>query len=70
MITFANPQKKKMDIGWEYIELTESGNWETFPEFAEAYVVQLEAKIVKRNSAVDIHIWEIEYEGGGFKPCV
>ena len=63
MITFANPKKLKMAIGSEYIELTEVGFWETFPEFAEKYVAQIGAKTVKRISTPDMHIWQIEYEG-------
>lgn len=63
MITFANPKKQKMAIGCESIELTEEGNWEVFPEFAEKYAVQIGAKVVNRISTPDMHIWEIEYEG-------
>lgn len=45
------------------IKLTEKGNWETFPPFAEKYAQQIGAKVVNRMEAPDIHIWEIEYEG-------
>jgi hypothetical protein len=63
MITFANPKKQKMAIACESIELTEAGNWESFPEFAERYAEQIGAKIVERISTPDMHIWQIEYEG-------
>ena len=63
MITFANPKKQKMSSGNECIELTEKGNWETFPPFAEKYAEQIGAKVVNKTEAPDMHIWEIEYEG-------
>ena len=63
MITFANPKKQKMATGFECIELTEAGNWETFPEFVDKYAEQIGAKIIKRTSAIDMHIWQLEYEG-------
>jgi hypothetical protein len=63
IIVFSNPKKQKMSSGDEYIELTEEGTWESFPAFAEKFVQQIGAKIIKRNSAVDMHLWEIEYEG-------
>lgn len=63
MITFANPKKHPMAIGCECIELTAASSWETFPEFAEKYAAQIGAKIVKRTSTPDIHIWQIEYDG-------
>ena len=63
MITFANPKKLKMASGNESIELTEEGNWETFPRFAEKYAEQIDAKVVKKIEAPDINLWEIEYEG-------
>lgn len=63
MITFANPKKRKMAIGCESIELTEAGNWETFPDFAEKYAEQIGATIFNRISTPDMHIWEVEYAG-------
>lgn len=52
-----------MASGNESIELTEEGNWETFPPFAEKYVQQIGAKIINKITAPDMHLWEIEYEG-------
>ena len=63
MITFINPKKQKMASGNESLELTEAGTWESFPKFAEKYVKQIGAKIIKKTEGPDIHIWEIEYDG-------
>jgi hypothetical protein len=63
LITFAGPKKVKMASGCERLELTEEGTWESFPPFAEKYVAQIGAKILKRIEAPDMHLWEIEYDG-------
>jgi len=63
LITFVNPKKQKMASGCERIELTEEGNWETFPPFAEKYAEQIGARVVKKIEAPDMHLWEIEYKG-------
>jgi hypothetical protein len=63
MITFANPKKQTMASGSECIELTEEGNWETFPPFAKKYAEQIGARIVNKIEVPDMHLWEIEYEG-------
>jgi len=63
MITFANPKKITMSSGNESIELTEAGTWESFPPFAEKFANQIGAKIIKRITAPDMHLWEIEYHG-------
>lgn len=52
-----------MASGGESLELTVAGTWESFPIFAEQYVAQVGAKIIKRIEAPDAHLWEIEYEG-------
>jgi hypothetical protein len=38
------------------------GNWETFPDFAEALVSQINAKIIKKSNDVTMHWWDIEYK--------
>ena len=63
MITFGNPKKQKMASGFEWIELTAAGNWETFPQFAKKYSEQIGATVIKQIEALDMHLWEIEYEG-------
>lgn len=52
-----------MASGYESIELTEGGSWETFPRFAEKYAEQIGAKVVRKIEGPDMHLWEIEYEG-------
>jgi hypothetical protein len=63
MIRFPKPKKQKMASGNECLELTEEGTWESFPSFAEKYVKQIGAKVIKKIQAPDIHLWEIEFEG-------
>ncbi|MBN7799196.1 DUF3630 family protein [Parahaliea mediterranea] len=62
-IVFANPKKQKMAAGWESLELTEAGTWESFPPFAHRYAEQIGAKVLRKITGPDMHIWEIEYEG-------
>ena len=63
LIVFANPQKQKMASGCESPELTEAGTWESFPLFAEKYVLQIGARVLKKIAAPDMHLWKIKYEG-------
>ena len=63
MITFSNAKKLKMASDCKSIELTEEGNWETFPPFAKRYAEQIGAKVLKKIEGPDMHLWEIEYEG-------
>lgn len=63
MITFSNPKKEKVAPGCESLELTEAGTWESFPAFAEKFVQQIGAKVIRKLEAPDMHIWEIEYDG-------
>lgn len=52
-----------MASGWDGIELTEEGNWETFLPFAKKYAAQIGAKVIQKIAAPNMHLWEIEYEG-------
>ena len=52
-----------MAFGNECIELTEAGSWEQFPEFADRFVQQIGAEVVRKNETVDMHIWKIKYKG-------
>lgn len=52
-----------MASGNQSLELTEEGNWESFPQFAEEFTKQIGAKILQKIESVNIRIWEIEYEG-------
>jgi len=54
---------QKMASGYESLELTDAGSWESFPPFAEKYVEQIGASVRKKIEAPDMHIWEIEYSG-------
>jgi hypothetical protein len=63
MMKFLKPKKQKMASGNECLELTEEGTRESFPPFAEKYVKQIGAKVLKKIEAPDIHLWEIEFEG-------
>jgi hypothetical protein len=42
--------------------LTEEGTWESFPSFANAYAKQVGARVLRRASGPDIHVWEIKLE--------
>jgi hypothetical protein len=61
MISFSNPKLREMASGEKCIELTEAGNWEMFPSFAKKFASQINAEIIYKGSAVDMHIWEIQY---------
>jgi len=52
-----------MASGNECLELTEAGTWESFPAFAERYVAQIGARVIRRIKGPDAHLWEIKYEG-------
>lgn len=52
-----------MASGWESLELTEAGTWESFPPFAQKYAGQIGATILRKIAGPDMHLWEIEYEG-------
>lgn len=63
LITFANPRKQKMASGFESLELTEAGTWESFPSFAEKYIQQIGASVVRKFESLDMLLWEIVYDG-------
>ncbi len=52
-----------MASGNESLKLTSDGTWESFPAFAENFVKQIGASIIKKIDGPDIQIWEIRYEG-------
>lgn len=52
-----------MTSGCESLELTEEGTWESFSSFAEKYVQQIGARVIKKIETPDMHMWQIEYEG-------
>jgi len=52
-----------MASGNESLELTDAGTWESFPAFAERFVSQIGASVLKKIDGPDIRLWEIEYEG-------
>lgn len=62
-IIFRAPKLIEMHSGNWCIELTEEGNWEYFPRFAEAFSKQIGFAIINRADAVDMRIFEIEYLG-------
>ena len=63
MLRFLNPRLYTMDRGDWYLELTESGDWTSFPAFVEVYVSQIGASVVKKIEGPDVHLWVIQYEG-------
>jgi len=63
MIKFKNPHKTRMASGDECLLLTDAGTWESFPAFAEEFISQLGASVLRKIDLPDIHLWEIEYEG-------
>lgn len=62
-IIFRAPKLIEMHAENWSIELTEEGNWESFPRFAEVFSKQIGFAIINRTDAVDMRIFEIEYLG-------
>lgn len=60
MIKFDNPYISEMHSGNLCLTLTEEGNWETFPTFAEKLTKQLDATVIEKIDGPDIRMWEIE----------
>jgi len=53
----------KTPNGLFYLELTEEGNWESFPAFAEKLANQLNASVVEKTESVDTRIWKLKIRG-------
>ena len=62
MIRFSNPQLYSTDRG-DNLELTESGDWTSFPDFADVYVSQIGASVLRKIEGPDVHLWIIQYKG-------
>jgi len=67
MISFRNPKLLKQASGDLCIELTEEGNWESFPKFAEVLARQIGATITERIDGPDVRLWKIAYAGNALR---
>ena len=63
MICFKNPTLETMACGFQCIELTDSGSWQTFDAFANAFTGDLNGTIIRKVDGIDIRVWLFEYEG-------
>lgn len=53
---------EKVENGRLSLNITDKESWESFPDYAEALMSLIGAKLIKKSDSFDMRIWCLQYE--------